>query len=143
MLNLQESFSLLPGNAKDALVNFYGSPEKVMEYFAARFGTYATEIMDSIHKRNSQLGPKDPIIGVNVASGKIHFDYIEEFYAFPWDNGHPRPGGHMEALKVLKATDDEYGDVGPEMRDLDKANQFALPTAASAKSKNLNIPCAC
>ncbi|OAT83716.1 hypothetical protein [Desulfotomaculum copahuensis] len=101
MANLREPFSSLPDEVRDALINYYGSPEKVMEYFSARFGTYAAEIMDSVGKRNNRLGPTDPIIGVNITTGKIHFDHIEEFYAFPWDDGHPRPGGHMEALKSL------------------------------------------
>lgn len=46
MPNIHESFSSLPGDVKDALVNQYGSPEKVMEYFAVRFGTYAAEIIE-------------------------------------------------------------------------------------------------
>jgi len=121
MSNLQESFSSLPGDVKEALINYYGSPEKVMEYFAARFGTYAAEIMDSVGKRNNKLGPTDPIIGVNITIGKIHFEDIEEFYAFPWDDGHPRPGGHVEALKMLKGADDEPVDANPEIQDLGKA----------------------
>ncbi|SFH36390.1 hypothetical protein SAMN05660649_04910 [Desulfotomaculum arcticum] len=108
--NLHESFSQLSIDVQDALVRYYGSPEKVIEYFVARFRTYATEVMDSIGKRNNKLGPNDPIIGVNVATGRIHFNYLDEFNNFPWDDYNPRPGSHMEALKLFKAINNENED---------------------------------
>jgi len=110
--NLHESFSQLPIDVRDALARYYGSSEKVIEYFVARFETYATEVMDSLGKRNNKPGPNDPIIGVNVATGRIHFNHLDEFNNFPWDDYHPRPGGHMEALQMYKATNNEPGDTG-------------------------------
>ena len=100
MTNLKDVFHSLPDDAKGALVNYYGSPDKVVQYFAVRFGTYAAEVMCSVDRRNKKMKPYDPIIGVNIATGKIHFNHVQEFYTFPWDTCNCRPGGHMEAIKA-------------------------------------------
>lgn len=112
MPDIHESFCQLPFDIRNVLVTQYGSSEKAIEYFTARFGTYAMEIMDSMAKQNSRLGPNDPIIGVNVATGKIHFNHLDEFYISPWDEYHPRPGGHMEVFKLLDIVENQSKNAG-------------------------------
>jgi len=43
-----------------------------------RYHFYATDVITAIVKKKDNLGPVDPVIGVNVASGEIYFNHLAE-----------------------------------------------------------------
>lgn len=99
MLNLNDAFSTLPESTKEKLLQFYGSRDAVVKHFEERYGTYAIDVLlASNGKKEYVTGPFDPIVGVNVTTGKVHFNHINEYYNYPWSKSQPRADSHINAL---------------------------------------------
>lgn len=64
-----------------------------------RYGQTAPSIL---RKNCMELEPRDPVIQVDIKSGAVIFDHLDEFRNTPWGVSHPRAGSLVSVMSGFK-----------------------------------------
>jgi len=89
---IQDMINDLPTSVRERL-NILGP--QLAEKLADRYGTAAPSIL---YKNCVERKPRDPVIMVDIKTGNIVFDHLDEFYESPWSIDQPRPESLVAAL---------------------------------------------